>query len=107
MNKMMSKEAQVKYKKKVTLTKKSSVYLHTSTKRTNVWNDALTPSFLKDATNAILLFNHEREIPVIYAKEGVIYKESKSMKVKLGKITQLKRQIKENNYAIEHIKISE
>ena len=106
-NKTMSKEVQVKYKKKVTLSGKSSVDLSVSTKRNKVWNGDLTPSFLKDATKAILLFNQEREISVIYAKEGIIYKESKSGKVKLGKITKLKRQIKENHYTIEHVKISE
>lgn len=103
----MSKEVQVKYKKKTTLSRKSSLDIHASTKRNRVWNDALTPSFLKDATKAILLFNQEREIPVIYAKKGIIYKESKSGKVNLGKITKLKRQIKGNNYTIEHVKISD
>ncbi len=107
MNKIISKEVLVKYNKKATLSGKSPGDLHASKKRNKVWNDALTPAFLKDATKAILMFNDEREIPVIYAKNGIIYKESKSVKVKLGKITKLKRQIKENHYTIEHVKISE
>lgn len=74
---------------------------HNSTKRHIVWNDALTPSFLESATKSILLNNQELGVPVIYAKNGIIYKELRSVKITLGKITGLERLIKEDSYSIE------
>lgn len=94
-------------KKIVTTKRKRVLHVISSAKRQKTWNGKLTASFLKDASNAIFQSNYDKEIPVIYAEEGIIYKESRSGKIELGKITGMKRKIKEKKYTIEHIRIGE
>jgi hypothetical protein len=102
-----SLDAMMENKKNVKTKTKRILHVLNSAKRQKTWNGKLTASFLEYASNAIFRSNFEKEIPIIYAEEGVIYKESRSGKIPLGKITGLKRQIKEKNYTIEHITIGE
>lgn len=106
-NKMSSIAALIESRKRSTKRRKTAIPVQSTKKRPPVWDGALTPSFLEHATNTIVSYNFEREIPIIYAMKGIIYKESKSGRIPIGKIAGIKRQINENNYTIEYIRKSE
>lgn len=106
-NNMNSIATLIESRRRTTKRRKAAFTVQSTKRRSTVWDGALTPAFLEHATNAIVSYNFDREISIIYAVDGIIYKESKSGRSPIGKIAGIKRQIKENNYTIEFIKKSE
>ncbi len=74
-----------------------------SKKNQITWKNNLSKDFLAEATKNIVKYNRRRQIPIIYAKDGIIYKELESKVIKIGIIQPLKRRVVENNYSIDYI----